>query len=84
MSPQSRLHWNATASAVRAEVIGADWIKSPRAAFRDSGVMMEMADYAERNAPLCDSTTRLQGVRTAAVRLRANASRRIIKQVFTR
>jgi len=83
MSPEAKLQWNTSASVPRPEVMGEVWIGNPRAAFRDSGVMMEMADYAERNAPLSDST-RMQTVRTAAVKLRTVATRRLIEQVFTR
>jgi len=83
MSPECRLQWSPTASTYRSEVIGAVWIRNPHAAYRDSSVMMEMADYAERNAPLSDST-RMQTVRTAAVKLRTVATRRLIEQVFTR
>ena len=83
MSPECKLQWNTAASPIRAEVIGAVWTRNPRAAFRDSGVMLEMADYAERNAASCNSM-QMQTVRTAAVKLRTSAGRRLIKQVFTR
>jgi hypothetical protein len=82
MSPQSRLEWNLVSSA-QAEVIGASWSRSPRAAFRDSGVLPEMADYAERHALSCDPA-RMRAVRAAALELRTAATRAMIRQIFTR
>lgn len=81
MSPECRRQSNASYS--RAEVIGAIWMKDPRAAFRDSGVLLEMADYAERNAHSFDSS-RMQAIRTAALELRTTSTHRLIKQIFIR
>jgi len=48
-------------------------------AFRDAGVLMEMADYEERNAPGADSARR-QDIRIVALKLRLAAARAIIKR----
>ena len=82
MSPESRMQWNSSAGA-RAETVGAIWMRDPRAAFRDSGVLLEMADYAERNAVSCDSA-RLEAVRTAALELRVAATRVMIRRIWSR
>lgn len=58
-------------------------MKNPRAAFRDSGVLLEMADYAERNAVSCDSA-RLEAVRMAAVQLRMASTRVMIRRIWFR
>jgi len=62
MSPEGRLAWSATGSA---QVEAPNTI-SPRAAFHDAGVLMEMADFAERNAPGYDAAR----MRVAALQLR--------------
>jgi hypothetical protein len=49
------------------------WAGAPRTAFRDAGALMEMADYAEHNAPSGDSAL-LQPVRIAALQLRFAAA----------
>jgi hypothetical protein len=82
MSPECRLQWAAPPSA-RAETIGAIWMKNPRAAFRDSGVLLEMADYAERNALTYDSA-RMEMVRAAGLELRAAATRAMIREISIR
>jgi len=48
-------------------------------AFRDAGVLMEMADYEERNAPGADSARR-QDIRIVALKLRLAAARAIIQR----
>jgi hypothetical protein len=58
-------------------------MKNPRAAFRDSGVLLEMADYAERNALTYDSA-RMEMVRAAGLELRAAATRAMIRQISIR
>jgi hypothetical protein len=82
MSPECRVRWTGPTFG-RAEALGAIWMKYPRTAFRDSGVLLEMVDYAERNALLCDSA-RLQVVRMAALELRMAATSAMIRQISFR
>jgi hypothetical protein len=82
MSTECRLQWSATPSA-GAEALGAIWTEDPRAAFRDSGVLLEMTDYAERNALSYDSA-RMEAARTAAFELRAAATRAMIRRISLR
>lgn len=58
-------------------------MKNPRTAFRDSGVLLEMADYAERNAVSCD-LARLEAVRIAAFELRTAATRMMMRKALSR
>ncbi|WP_162601922.1 hypothetical protein [Occallatibacter savannae] len=71
LSAEARVQWSSTPAA-RAEALAAIWMSRPETAFRDSGVLLEMADYAERNAVSRDAA-RLEEVRTAALRLRTAA-----------
>ena len=82
LSPESRTQWNSSRGA-RAETVGAFWMRNPRAAFRDSGVLLEMADYAERNAVSCD-LARLEAVRIAAFELRTAATRMMMRKALSR
>ena len=82
MSAECRLQWSAAPSA-RAEALDAIWMKDPRAAFRESGVLLEMADYAERNALACDQA-RMEMVRAAGLELRAAATRAMIRRISFR
>jgi hypothetical protein len=82
MSPGCRLQWGAPPSN-RAEALGAIWMNDPRAAFRDSGVLLEMADYAERNALAYDQA-RMEQVRAAGLQLRAAATRAMIGRISFR
>ena len=82
MSPESRMQWSLSPGAC-AETVAAIWMKNPRAAFRDSGVLLEMADYAERNAASCD-LARLQAVRTAALQLRTASARVMVRRIWFR
>jgi hypothetical protein len=79
MTPESRVAWGAMASSQPdpVKLLGA---KSPWAAFHDAGVLMEMADYAERNAINFDPV-RAQAVRISAIQLRFAAAGAIIKHV---
>src|SRR5690348_14032252 len=76
MSPECRVAWSATASSQSAAVkfVGA---KSAWAALRDDGVLMEMADYEERNAIQPD-VVHVQSVRISAIELRFAAAGAII------
>jgi len=78
MSPECRQGWTLPSPA-RAQALSAVWVSNPRAAFRDAGVLMEMADYAERNS-LVDDPARMQAVRTAALRLRLSAASAMIRR----
>ena len=82
MSPECRLAWTTTAPA-RAEALDAIWIKSPWAAFRDAGLLMEMADYAERNS-LSEDSARMQTVRASALQLRLAATGAMIRRISLR
>jgi hypothetical protein len=77
MSPEGRVAWSAMASSQSA-VINFPGAKSPWAAFHDAGVLMEMADYAERNATHFDPL-HVQAVRTSAIQLRLAAAGAIIR-----
>ena len=70
MSPECRLAWELSGQA---EEIALMWTRSPHAAFRDAGALMEMADYADRNAP-GNHLAQLQPVRMAALQLRFSAA----------
>lgn len=82
LSTECRLQCSASSSA-DAEALGAIWIEDPRAAFRDSGVLLEMADYAERNALAYDQT-RMEMVRGAGIELRVAATREMIRRISFR
>lgn len=69
----------AGSSPAQIETLAAIWSKSPQVAFRDAGVLMEMADYEERNVHGADSARR-QEIRAAALKLRMAAARAIIKR----
>jgi hypothetical protein len=78
MSPECRLAWSATASS-QPEAVNFLSAKSPWAAFRDAGVMMEMADFAERNAMNLDPV-RVQAVRIRAIQLRFAALESMVRR----
>ena len=82
MSPECRSAWTATSSA-QAEALNSIWMKTPRAAFRDAGALMEIADYTERNALNFDSA-RVQFVRTAALQLRLASTGAMIRRISFR
>ena len=67
-----------TSSPGSGEALGALWSGQARAAFRDAGVLMEMADYAERNA--WPDAARMQAVRVAAVQMRMAAAKAMIRR----
>jgi hypothetical protein len=78
MSPENRLAWGAAATA-KSQQAASISITSPWAVFRDAGVLMEMAYYAERNGTDLDSG-RLQALRLNAIQLRFAAAGAIIRQ----
>jgi hypothetical protein len=80
MSPDGRRAWNLSD---RFEALDSTWARTPRVAFRDAGVLMEMADYIEHNSTSCDST-RLELVRTAALHLRFAAAGAIFSPILSR
>lgn|GEM_PF-2408356 len=80
MSPDGRRAWNLSD---RFEALDSTWTRTPRVAFRDAGVLMEMADYMERNSTSCDGT-RLELVRSAAVDLRFAAAGAIFSRILFR
>lgn len=82
MSPECRSAWTATSSA-QAEALNSVWMKTPRAAFRDAGALMEIADYTERNALNFDPA-RVDIVRTAALHLRLACTGAMIRQISLR
>lgn len=82
MSQEGRARWTGSPAALT-EALGAIWMENPRAAFRDSGVLLEMADYAERNAVSCDAA-RLHEVRTAALQLRTTATHAMMRWIWFR
>jgi len=79
MSPECRSAWTAATSA-QAEALYSLWMKTPRAAFRDAGVLMEMADYTDRNSPNSDPA-RVQFARSAALQLRLASAGAMIRRI---
>jgi hypothetical protein len=82
MSPESRGAWGA-AESVQPDPVKFLRAKSPWAAFRDAGVLMEMADYAERHAVHPDPV-RVHAVRISAIQLRFAAAGAIIRHARLR
>ncbi len=82
MSPECRQAWGER-SPDRSKGVTAAWIRSPRLAFRDAGVLMEMADYTERNAVTFDPLF-LHRFRNTAVRLRLTAARAMVRRISPR
>jgi hypothetical protein len=76
MSPDNRPAWSLPTTAQPERPVSIS-INSPWAAFRDAGVLMEMADYAERNGSSFDPG-RLQAIRVTAIQLRFAAAGAII------
>ncbi|HXS75557.1 MAG TPA: hypothetical protein VN753_05220 [Terracidiphilus sp.] len=81
MSPECRLAWRKGPDGLK-DVI-AIWAKTPSAAFRDAGVLMEMAEYAERNALQSDSAS-IRFFRNAALELRLAAAGAVIRHACFR
>ena len=69
----------AASTSAQIGTLASAWSKSPRVAFHDAGVLMEMAAYEERNVPGADSARR-QDIRIAALKLRLAATRAIIQR----
>lgn len=77
MSPECRRAWGRGTSDIPESLTSA-WAQSPWKMFRDAGAMIEMADYAERNAMEFDRG-HLQTVRITAVQLRFAAAGAMLK-----
>jgi len=77
MSPECRSAWTAVSTA---GALNSICTKAPRAAFRDAGVLMEIADYTERNALNFDPA-RMRFVRAAALKLRLASALAMIRLV---
>lgn len=82
MSPECRLAYSSERSD-RCKLAVAVWANSPRVAFRDAGVLMEVADYAERNAADV-APSRLRDFRTAVIELRLAAAGAILRRALLR
>jgi hypothetical protein len=80
MSPACRRAWVISNGS---EALNLAWTRTPRIAFRDAGVLMEMAEYMERNSTSCDGT-RLELVRSAALDLRFAAAGAIFSRILFR
>jgi hypothetical protein len=79
LSPQCSAGYGAIESG-QAEAIGGIWVKLPRVALHDAGVLMEMVEYAERNSITVDPV-RLQLVRSTALQLRIAATGAMIRSM---
>ncbi|MBS1803909.1 MAG: hypothetical protein JST28_11120 [Acidobacteria bacterium] len=77
-SPECRRVWAASGLG-QPEAFPSMWSAVPRVAFRDAGVLMEMADYVENNTAILDSE-QMQNIRISIVRLRLAAARAIIRR----
>ena len=82
MSPECRLLWSAT-DPDQLTLAQASWARSPRKAFRDAGVLMEIVEFAERNAKTSDRA-QLQTLRLAALQLRLSAGTAIVRRALFR
>ena len=82
MSPECSLLWSAT-DPDQLTLVQASWARSPRKAFRDAGVLMEIVEFAERNAKTSDRA-QLQTLRLAALQLRLSAGTAIVRRALFR
>jgi len=80
MSPACRLAYTSSAPS---EALRRHWAQTPRAAFRDAGALMEMAEYAERNL-LGEDPAKLQDIRHAALQLRLASTGAMIRRFSLR
>ena len=80
MSPACRLACTSSAPSEALNLLSA---QTPRSAFRDAGVLMEMADYVERNS-LSKDLANLQNIRDAALQLRLASTGAIIRRISLR
>lgn len=82
LSPEARVVWNAMARKGPDAVVSIA-AESPGIAFRNAGVLMEMAGYAERNG-LASHSGWLQPVCRAAIELRVAASSAMLRRMSLR
>ena len=77
MSPECRHAW-AAGGLGQPEALSSIWSAMPQVAFRDAGVLMEMADYLENNTLTLDSE-QIQNIRSSILNLRLAAARAMIR-----
>jgi len=80
ISPECRAAC-ASGTSAEAEVLASIWTMTPRKAFRDAGLLMQMAEYAERNASPYDPA-RMQHIGSAALRLRIAAAHAMVRRLL--